>query len=109
VAKSYKSKSINLDTEADLTKIKWAQFIADPRYASENLGAYPCDRKGREVYHATKLSLMRGSASKVKQFNAPQRLAIYKKAMKLAFPNWKYDYEEFVKFDLGDKYQPLEK
>ena len=108
VAMSYKSKSINLDTETDLTKIKWAQFIADPRYASENLGAYPCDRKGKTVYRATKSNIMLG-ISKSKVFNAPQRLAIYKKAMKLAFPNWKYDYEEFVKFDLGDKYQPLEK
>ena len=28
--------------------------------------------------------------------------------MTLAFPDWKYDYEEFVKFDMGDKYYPLE-
>ena len=108
VAMSYKSKSVNLDAENDLTKIKWAQFIADPRYASENLGAYECNRKGKTVYRATKSNIMLGS-SKSKVFNAPQRLAIYKKAMKMAFPDWEYDYEEFVKFDLGDKYYPLEK
>ena len=37
------------------------------------------------------------------------RAAIYTKAMKQAFPGWAFDYEEFVKFDMGDKYYPLEK
>ena len=34
------------------------------------------------------------------QFSAPSREAIYKRVMKLAYgDSWKYDYEEFVKFD----------
>ena len=44
-----------------------------------------------------------------KRFNAPSRAEIYKVAMELAFPDWKFDYETFVKFDLGDKYYPLDK
>lgn len=36
----------------------------------------------------------------IMQFNAPSRGIIYKRVMKLAYgDSWKYDYEEFVKFD----------
>ena len=38
-------------------------------------------------------------------FNTPSREAIYKRVMKVAYGSeWKYDYEEFVEFDL--KHQP---
>ena len=60
------------------------------------------------LYRATATSIMR-STKPGRHFNAPSRAAIYTKAMKQAFPGWAFDYEEFVKFDMGDKYYPLEK
>ena len=38
--------------------------------------------------------------SNISWFNAPSREAIYKAVMTLSEgPDWKYDYEEFVKYD----------
>ena len=61
-----------------------------------------------DLYRATATSIMR-STKPGRHFNTPSRAAIYTKAMKQAFPGWAFDYEEFVKFDMGDKYYPLEK
>lgn len=111
LTKTFPKSSIpnaNVDLESDPTKVKWAQFITDPRYASEKLGVYQGILSFKDVYRATETSIMR-SIRPGKGFNAPSRAAIYTKAMKLAFPGWEFDYEEFVKFDMGDKYYPLEK
>ena len=111
LTKTFPKSSIpnaNVDLESDPTKVKWAQFITDPRYASEKLGVYQGILSFKDVYRATETSMMR-SIRPGKGFNAPSRAAIYTKAMKLAFPGWEFDYEEFVKFDMGDKYYPLEK
>ena len=108
--KTYKKKTTapNVDLESDPTKVKWAKFIADPRYADEKLGVYQGAFNYSNLYRATETSVMRSHRHNNIKFNAPQREAIYKRAMTLAFPDWKYDYEEFVKFDMGDKYYPLE-
>lgn len=90
----------NVDFTNDPTKVKWAHFIADPRYAAEEIGIYEGALWGKGIYRPTKnnsaCSIMDGGT----RFNAPGREAIYKRAMKLAYgDSWTYDYEEFVKFD----------
>lgn len=109
--KTYKKSTMdraNLDLESDPKKVKWAKFIADPRYAEEEIGVYKGALGCSNLYRATKTSIMRSNVPD-KRFNAPSRAEIYKVAMELAFPDWKFDYETFVKFDLGDKYYPLDK
>ncbi len=109
--KTYKKSTMdraNLDLESDPKKVKWAKFIADPRYAEEKIGVYKGALGCSNLYRATKTSIMRSNVPK-QRFNAPSRAEIYKVAMELAFPDWKFDYETFVKFDLGDKYYPLDK
>lgn len=90
----------NVDFTSDPTKVKWAHFIADSRYAAEEIGVYEGARWGKGIYRPTKnnsaCSIMDGGV----RFNAPSREAIYKRVMKLAYgDSWMYDYEDFVKFD----------
>lgn len=93
--------SANLDTESDPKLVKWARFIEDSRYAHENIGVY---RGGgaryTNVYRATETSILRQGGNSKLRFNAPSRAEIYRKTMEMAYPGWKFDYEEFVKFDL---------
>ncbi len=94
--------SANLDTESDPKLVKWARFIEDARYAHEKIGVY---RGGgsrySNVYRATETSILRQGGNSRLRFNAPSRAEIYRRAMELAYPGWKFDYEEFVKFDLA--------
>lgn len=88
--------AVNLDTIADPTKCKWAQFYNDPRYADEKIGCYAGGRSYSNIYRATEKSMMSGRG---RYFNAPSRAQLYKQTMERAYDNWKFDYEEFVKFD----------
>lgn len=91
----------NIDVESDPTRVKWAQFITDPRYAHERLGVYQgAGSRRTNLYRATETSIMRRGGNPNLRFNAPARAAIYKKAMELAYPDFKFDYETFVRFDL---------
>ena len=95
--------SPNTDIESDPTKVKWAQFIADPRYENEDLGVYEggCGFK-TGVYRPSATSMMYASGQRTNMYNAPSRAAIYQRVMSRAFPGtFTWDYEEFVKFDLG--------
>lgn len=88
----------NIDFTDDTSQIRWKHFIYDSRYEDEKLGAYEGGYTyAKDVWRPTESSVMRsGSAS----FNAPSREAIYYRIHKLAYgDNWKYDYEEFVKYD----------
>ena len=40
------------------------------------------------------------NAEKRRDEIAPSRAQIYTRAMSLAYPNWQFNYEEFVRFDL---------
>lgn len=92
----------NLDAEPDPTRGRWAQFVNDPRYAHEKLGAYKgAGSRRHNLYRATEWSIMRQGGNAKLRFNAPSRAAIYTKIMKLAYPGWQFDYETFVQFDLG--------
>ncbi len=88
----------NVDFTSDPTQVKWAQFIADNRYASENIG---CFEGGLTywsgVWRPTENSIMRYNAG---GFNAPSRYAIWYRINKLAYgEDWEGGYEDFVTFD----------
>ena len=90
--------SKNVDFTGDPTQVKWAQFISDTRYASENIGCY----EGAYTYwtgawRPTENSIMRYNTG---GFNAPSRYAIWYRINKLAFgANWNGTYEDFVTYD----------
>lgn len=88
----------NVDWRNDKATVKWSHFLKDSRYASEGLGLYEGSYLyGYGAYRPTENSMMRYNDS---PFNAPSREQIYKRIMQLSEgESWKYDYEEFVKFD----------
>ena len=88
----------NVDWRNDKATVKWSHFLKDSRYANEGLGLYEGSYLyGHGAFRPTENSMMRYCDS---PFNAPSREQIYKRVMQLSEgENWKYDYEEFVKFD----------
>lgn len=88
----------NVDFTDDVTKVRWANFIEDERYANEGLGAYEGGLTyWTGVWRPTENSIMRYNTG---GFNAPSREAIYYRIHKLAYGNdWEYDYEKFVEYD----------
>lgn len=98
----------NVDFTNNRETVLWKHFLADSRYKGkdangEELGVYEgACTYWRGAYRPTNESMMR---SNMHGFNTPSREAIYKRVMKVAYGSeWKYDYEEFVEFDL--KHQP---
>ena len=88
----------NVDFTNDPSKVKWAGFLSDSRYANDGLGVFEggCTY-WRGVWRPTEDSIMRHNTG---GFNAPSREAIYYRIHKLAYGSaWEYDYEEFVKYD----------
>ena len=89
----------NVSLDSDVTKTYWADFAADSRYDFEKLGCYEggyYQKKG--VYRPTENSIMRCTTN---YFNVISRVMIYKRCMNIAFgDSWKFNYEDFVKFDL---------
>ncbi len=77
----------------------WEKFITDERYRAEGISVfegalgYPYG-----VYRPTENSVMNDHTD-CNMFNAPSREAIYKKIMKDAFADYKYDEDEFYKYD----------
>lgn len=87
----------NVDFTEDPAKVKWNAFLSDDRYKDEigiYEGALNCTTG---AYRPSMDSMMNYN---VEYFNAPSRLAIYKRIMKLSEgQDWQFDYEEFVKWD----------
>ena len=92
----------NIAFDSDVTKSYWANFAADSRYKSENLGCYEggaCFTLG--VYRPTENSIMNAN---IGGFNVAGRVMIYKRCMNIAFGNrWKYNEADFIAFDLENK------
>ena len=92
----------NIDFTNDPTKVKWAQFITDSRYANEGIGVY----EGAYTYwtgawRPTENSIMRYNTG---GFNAPSRYAIWYRIGKLAYgEDWNGSYEDFVSYDIVNR------
>ncbi|MBR6759225.1 MAG: redoxin domain-containing protein [Alistipes sp.] len=92
----------NVDLTSDPTKVKWAHFLSDTRYANDGLGVFEGGLTyWRGVWRPTENSIMRYNTG---GFNAPSREAIYYRIHKLAYgDSWEYDYEEFVEWDARNR------
>jgi len=92
-------RGANVDWRNDKNTVKWAHFLNDSRYTGEGLGIYEgANLYAYGIYRPTKESMMNSGDGF--PFNAPSREQIYKRIMQLSEgEDWKYDYEEFVKFD----------
>ena len=99
---SINSWGANVDWRNDASTVKWSHFLKDSRYANEGLGLYEgAYLYGHGAYRPTENSMMRFGDG---PFNAPSREQNYKRVMHLSEgENWKYDYEEFVKFDAKNR------
>lgn len=92
----------NVDFTESRTEVLWAKFLADERYASDNLGIFKGACTYAEgVYRPTEESMMR---SNIQGFNAPSRKAIYDRVMKTGMGK-NPTYEEFVTYDLQHRAQ----
>ena len=91
----------NISFDSDVTKSYWADFAADSRYDFEKLGCYEGgEYQATGVYRPTENSIMRDNSSST-YFNVIGRVMIYKRCMNIAYgDSWKFNYEDFVKFDL---------
>ena len=94
----------NVDFTSDPAQVKWAQFIADGRYASEGLGVYEGGATyWTGVWRPTDNSIMRDNTG---GFNAPSRYAIWYRIGKLAYgDSWEGGYEDFVAYDAVNRTQ----
>ena len=89
----------NISFDSDVTKTYWADFAADSRYDFEKLGCYEGGHyREKGVYRPTERGIMSTSDC---VFHVFGRSMIYKRCMKIAYgDSWKFNYEDFVKFDL---------
>ncbi len=88
----------NVDFTSDPVAVKWAQFIADDRYVSENIGVYEgACTYASGAFRPTQNSIMNDNTG---GFNAPSRYAIWYRINKLSDgPEWTGTYEDFVTWD----------
>lgn len=89
---------LNVDITDDPKTVRWSHFLADKRYEAEGLGCYEGGYTYQYgVWRPSMNSMMRYNDC---GFNAPSREIIYKRVMQITDgPGWKYDFEEFYKFD----------
>ena len=97
----------NVDWRNNIRTVRWSRFIADSRYASEQLGifegagTYPAG-----IYRSTENSMMRDDFAPGIVFNPPSRETIYQNIMRWGVgEDWKYDYETFVAVDEAGRKQ----
>ena len=88
----------NVDFTSNPSQVKWSHFIADERYASENIGCYEGGLTyWTGVWRPTDASIMRYNTG---GFNAPSRYAIWYRIGKLIYgESWEGSYEDFVTYD----------
>ena len=92
----------NIDFTSEPADVLWARFIADARYDNERIGVYQGgDTYLYGVWRPTENSIMNNNTG---GFNAPSREAIWYRLHKLAHgPQWVYDYEDFVAYDVVNR------
>ena len=97
----------NVDWRSDPSTVRWAHFLADPRYAHEGLGVFEgANQYPKGIFRSTEEGMMRADYAKGAVFNATGRELIYKQVMQYSEgPGWTYDYETFVKFDEAGRKQ----
>ena len=85
----------NVDATNDTNEVLWADFLSDERYEGENLGCYEgAWLYSYGAYRSTENSIMRYNTG---GFNAPSRLAIYKRIINLS--GGTYSFDDFLEYD----------
>ena len=89
---------LNLDWRSDLEQIVWKDFINNPDYSHEELGAYAGGwGYSKGIYHPTESSTYCMMRKNQGEFNAPSRWVIYKRIKTLAGED--YSFDEFLEYD----------
>lgn len=85
--------------------IKWQKYMDDSRYNTQDLDKYQGGYTYPEDFYSPSFSGIMKTTSGY--FNAPSREAIYYRINKLINgPDWVYDHEKFVQFDLENFFVP---
>jgi len=89
----------NVDFTDNPQTVKWAAFISDDSYSSENIGVYQGGATyDYGVFRPTYNSTMRAQGDE--QYNAPSRYAIWYRINKLAYgEGWTGTYSDFAAWD----------
>ncbi|MCQ2161582.1 MAG: BspA family leucine-rich repeat surface protein [Bacteroidales bacterium] len=86
--------------------IKWQKYMDDSRYSAQDLDKYPGGYTYPDDFYSPSFSGIMKTTNGY--FNAPSREAIYYRINKLINgPDWKYDHEKFVQFDLDNFFVPV--
>lgn len=87
----------NVDFTASKDTVLWASFLTDSRYQNEHLGVYEgaCTYP-KGAYRPSEDSMMNSNTC---AFNAPSRMSLYEKVMKIGMAVEQVSYEDFVAFD----------
>lgn len=87
----------NVDFTASEDSVMWASFLTDSRYQNEHLGVYEgaCTYP-KGAYRPSEDSMMNSNTC---AFNAPSRMSLYEKVMKIGMTVEQVSYEDFVAFD----------
>lgn len=87
----------NVDFTASKDTVLWASFLTDSRYQNEHLGVYEGACSYPEgAYRPSEDSMMNSNTC---AFNAPSRMSLYEKVMKIGMAVEQVSYEDFVAFD----------
>lgn len=89
---------LNVDYRNNPVEVNWKHFLADSRYAAEELGIFAgAYARDHHFYRPSINSMMNSNRS---PFNAPSRELIYKRIMQASEgSDWQYDFEAFYNFD----------
>ena len=87
----------NVDFTASEDSVMWTSFLTDSRYQNEHLGVYEGACTYPEgAYRPSEDSMMNSNTC---AFNAPSRMSLYEKVMKIGMAVEQVSYEDFVAFD----------
>lgn len=87
----------NVDFTASEDSVMWASFLTDSRYQNEHQGVYEGACTYPEgAYRPSEDSMMNSNTC---AFNAPSRMSLYEKVMKIGMAVEQVSYEDFVAFD----------
>lgn len=87
----------NVDFTASEDSVMWASFLTDSRYQNEHQGVYEGACTYPEgAYRPSEDSMMNSNTC---AFNAPSRMSLYEKVMKIGMAVEQVLYEDFVTFD----------
>lgn len=87
----------NVDFTASEDSVMWTSFLTDSRYQNEHQGVYEGACTYPEgAYRPSEDSMMNSNTC---AFNAPSRMSLYEKVMKIGMAVEQVSYEDFVAFD----------